>query len=97
METGDLDWLYLDTDEIDLSQYKDAVHKHNLMSPLYYREDLVKHFEGDPNKRGESLPWSSMEGVRIREGEVSLWSGANFAGKSALATQCMTHWVRGKQ
>ena len=92
---GDLDWLYIDTDEVDLSQYRDAVHKHNLMSPLYYREALVKHFEDDPNERGLQLPWSSMEGVRIREGEVSLWSGANFAGKSALITQNMTNWLRG--
>ena len=95
MANGDLDWMYIDTGEIDLSEYRDMVHKHNLVNPLFYREDLVQHFVDDPNEKGGRLPWDSLDGFRVRDGECSLWSGANFAGKSALLTQVMTHLLRG--
>ena len=97
--TGKYDdsWLYLDTSEIDLNPYREAVHKHDIVNPLAYREDLVSHFTGDPNTKGEQLPWSSMDGFRVREGECTLWAGQSFAGKSAILTQCMTHWLRGKE
>ena len=94
MATGNEDWMYLDVESADMSKYREMVHSHNIMSPMYYRETLVQHFLSDPNKKGHTLPWDSMENVRVREGEVSLWAGANFAGKSALLTQCMTHWMR---
>ena len=97
--TGKYDdsWLYLNTDEIDLSEYREAIHKHDIVNPLAYREELVDHFTGDPHTKGEKLPWESMDGFRVREGEVTIFAGQSFAGKSAILTQCMTHWVRGKE
>ena len=94
MKTGNDDWMYLDVKEQDLSPYRELIHKHNVTSPMMYRENLVQHFLSDPNKRGHTLPWDNMDGVRIRDGETSLWAGANFHGKSALLTQCMTQFLR---
>ena len=93
MTTGDLDWMYLDVEEIDLTKYLN--HKHELRKPLHYREEVTQHFTGDPNSKGAWLPWESMDAVRFRNGEVSLWGGQNFSGKSALITQSMLHWLRG--
>ena len=58
MKTGKQDdsWMYLDMQDVDLSKYRDMVHKHNIMTPMHYREDLVQHFLSDPNKKGERLP-----------------------------------------
>jgi len=94
MATGSEDWMYIDTDTVDMDKYRGMVHKHNLVNPLYYREELVEHFSGNPHTKGSALPWNCMDGVRIRPGEVILWAGANFHGKSAILTQCMTQWMR---
>ena len=90
----DEDWMYLEIPDDSLDKYRDIVHKNNLMNPLHYREALVQHFAGDPNSKGLSMPWESMDGLKIREGEVSVWSGQNFHGKSAVLTQCLTHFMR---
>ncbi len=95
MSIGNPDnWMYLDMDKEDLTPYRDMAHKHNIMTPLYYREALVEHFTGDPNTKGSALPWDCMNGLRIRPGEVTLIAGQNFAGKSALLTQCISQWIR---
>jgi len=91
--SGD-DWMYLDLDKEDLSRYRDRAHKHNIVNPLAYRESLVEHFKGDPNAKGSGLPWDCMAGLRIRPGEVTLVAGQNFAGKSAVLTQCISEWIR---
>ena len=97
MTAGKDDWMYLSVGSEDLSKYRDRPHLHNITNPLAYRDALVEHFSGDPNKKGESLPWDCMNGLKIRPGEVTLVAGQNFAGKSALLTQCITQWVRGNQ
>ncbi len=94
METGRSleEELFLDVNEIDLDKYRN--HKHEIRNPLFFREELVKHFSSDPNEKGAPLPWSSMSSMKFRIGEVSVWSGQNFHGKSALLTQCLTSWMR---
>ena len=92
--TGKDDWMYLDLGTEDLSKYRDMAHKHNIVNPLHYREELVEHFTGDPHKKGSALPWHCMDGLRVRPGEILLWAGANFHGKSAILTQCMTQWMK---
>ena len=94
MTAGKDDWMYLDLDKEDLSKYRDMTHRHNIVNPLHYREELVEHFTGDPHKKGTALPWQCMDGLRVRPGEILLWAGANFHGKSAILTQCMTQWMR---
>jgi len=94
--TGDPDWMYenlmVDVDKINLEAYKP--HRHEVKSPLAYREDLVDFFSTDPHKRGLKLPWDNMSEMRIREGELVIYAGANGHGKSALLGQCITQWMR---
>ena len=93
--SGKENWMYLDVDEETLSKYRGIPHKHNVTNPLMYREELVEHFQGDPNRKGLAMPWEQMDGFRVRPGEVTVAAAANFAGKSSLMTQCATQWMRG--
>ena len=90
MEIGN---LLVDVDDIDLSVYRQ--HRHEIRNPLSFREGLVEHFESDPNERGAYMPFPSSHRMKFRQGEVSMWGGANFAGKSAMLTMCLLYWLRG--
>lgn len=93
MASGE-DWMYLEVDRETLDKYRGIQHKHNVTNPLMYREELVEHFQGDPNSKGLSMPWDQLEGFKVREGEITLLASANFAGKSAIMGQCATQWMR---
>jgi twinkle protein len=92
--SGEENWMYLNVNEETLDKYRGIPHKHNVTNPLMYREELVSHFQGDPNKKGLAMPWEQLEGFRVRPGEVTVAAAANFAGKSALMGQCATQWMR---
>ena len=93
MANGDLEKsLFIDIDSIDLEKYR--YHKHEIRNPLHYREELVQHFLSDPYKHGARLPWESGSELKFREGELTCWSGANFAGKSAVLGQCLLNFMR---
>jgi len=91
MEIGNT--LMVDVKDIDLSVYSN--HRHEIRNPISFREDLTQHFESDPNNRGAFMPFPSSHQMRFRAGEVSMWGGQNFAGKSALLTMCLLYWLRG--
>ncbi len=93
MEIGDTSGLFIDIDDIDLDAYREL--KHEIRNPLSFREDLVAHFESDPNERGAFMPFPSSHQMKFRPGEVTCWSGQSFAGKSAILTQCLLYWLRG--
>ena len=93
-KTYDDSWMFLDLNEVDLDEYREP-HKHEIRKPLHYREDLVEHFIGDPHELGARCPWDSMDQFKFRPGEVTIFSGQNFSGKSAMMTQIMLHWIRG--
>ena len=84
--------LFLDLDDVNLDDYAET--KHELKSPGQYTTALMDHFEKDPNEQGCILPWPSASPLRFRPGEVTLVSGQNFHGKSALLTQAMLWWMR---
>lgn len=85
--------LILDLDGVNLEDY--AQTKHELKSPAGYTTALMDHFESDPNEAGCYLSWPASHALKFRPGEITLWSGANFAGKSALLTNAMLYWLRG--
>jgi len=90
---GSLEGLILDLDGVDLDAYEPL--KHEVATPLAYREALVSHFEDDPNNTGAWLPFGSSHGLRFRPQEFTVWSGLNFSGKSSLLGQSAIHWMRG--
>ena len=94
MSNGEPDWLYLDVPDETLDKYRGIPHKFEITNPLKYREELVEHFQGDPNKKGLSMPWEALDQFKVREGEITLLAAQNFAGKSAIMTQCATQWMR---
>ena len=84
--------LFLDLDDVDLDSYAEI--RHELQTPASYTSKLMDFFESDPNESGCFLPFPSSSGLRFRGGEVTLWSGQNFHGKSALLTQGMLYFLR---
>jgi len=84
--------LFLDLDQVDLDSYAEI--RHELQTPANYTSKLMDFFESNPNEKGCFLPFPSSSGLRFRGGELSLWSGQNFHGKSALLTQAMLYFLR---
>jgi len=76
-------------DVLDLSDY--LVEKHegeNVRPANYFRDQTLAMFGGGMGTSGAHLPWTKThENVRLREGEVTLWHGQNFSGKSMLTGQ----------
>jgi twinkle protein len=51
-------------------------------------DQVIEHFETPAELRGAKLPWrKSHDRIRLREGEVSLWPGMNYSGKSLITGQ----------
>jgi twinkle protein len=76
-------------DNIDLSAYLEPPSPGEKIIPassLY--EQVRDDFLCPQEARGARLPWSKADGlVRFRPGEVSLWPGFNYSGKSLITSQ----------
>lgn len=86
--------MELITDSIDLSDYLSDREEGVYVRPASYFKDQVTHFfHGGGNNEGALLPWSKThELVRLRAGEVSLWHGENYSGKTTL-TSHVASWL----
>lgn len=86
--------LFLDVNDVDLNAY--AVSKHQLRDTTSYTTELMDYFSSDPTQHGCFLPFgSTQQGLRFRLGELTLWAGQNFSGKSAILTSAILYWLRG--
>lgn len=77
-------------DTIDLSAYlEDKPDGENIRPANYWREQqrqVLRH--GGPSKQGAVLPWiKTHEDVRFRAGEVTMWHGQSYSGKSLITSQ----------
>lgn len=60
-----------------------------------YREALKRALFAPPTELPSGLPWSkTLEQVRFRPGEVSMWAGANGSGKSMLLSHVVLGLLR---
>lgn len=60
-----------------------------------YREALKRAMFAPPTELPSGLPWSkTLEQVRFRPGEVSMWAGANGSGKSMLLSHVVLGLLR---
>lgn len=77
-----------------LQCYLDArpVAPDELRSAADYVDEVVDEFYPlDDQEPGYPLPWPRMGFVRIRRGEVSIWTGLNSHGKTAALNQVSMH------
>jgi len=82
---------YLNPNEIDFAAFEKRYPEHAKVIPAWaYADTVVKNFHGVETSPGLCLPWSKTHSqVRLRPGEVSVWSGINGSGKSLLLNQVM--------
>jgi twinkle protein len=82
----------IDGDTIDLSDYLEEKHDgENVRPASNFVEATIAQFYGEPSHAGALLPWSKThEIIRLRPGEVTLWHGQNFSGKSLLTGHVAT-------
>lgn len=80
------------SDTLDLSAY--LVEKHegeNIRPASFFSDQLTHFFYGGGAHDGALLPWQKThEVIRLRAGEVSLWHGENYSGKSTLTSHVAT-------
>ena len=71
---------------IDFTKYMRApADAANVKPASTYHDEVVRLFRTKPADTGVPLPWNYTEDkVRIRPGELSIWSGTNGHGKSIL-------------
>jgi twinkle protein len=69
--------------------------KANVKSASDYQTEVIDYFFKDEQLQGAKLPWEkTFENFRLRQGEVSLWSGINGHGKSQLVGQVINSIVQ---
>lgn len=73
---------------INLADYFTESHDGENIRPATHWVDEVKDFfHGGGKTAGNTLPWTKThDNVRLRKGEVSLWSGSNGMGKSMVTS-----------
>ncbi|MBI2798950.1 MAG: AAA family ATPase [Gammaproteobacteria bacterium] len=72
---------------------EDALHIH---PAGVWRQRIVDYFNLPDEQRGDMLPWSKTHAnVRLREGELSIWAGANGSGKSMLLSHVLLDLIAG--
>ncbi len=73
-------------DTFDFQAYmRDSDPQAKVLPADAYRDDLVEVLTNGNPINGATLPWSKThDHIRFREGEVTLWQGANGHGKSQL-------------
>lgn len=81
--------MQLINDNLDVSKYLSAPKEAAKVKPAsHWRDAVVDIFHGDGRVAGKTLPWSKTHNlVQVRPGELSLWSGYNYSGKSLILGQ----------
>lgn len=87
--------LIFDLEGVDLDEYR--VTRHELREPASFTSELMDWFSSNPLEKGCFFPWPSTHALRMRRSEISVVSGENFSGKSAIMSQAMTYWLRDTQ
>lgn len=75
--------------DVDLDAYAVGLEESPKLIPAQtYADQVIEHFYGDTGKAGLHLPWAKTHSnIKLRPGEVSIWSGVNGHGKSMLLSQ----------
>ena len=73
-------------DDIDFSKYENETDAQERVKPAaVWMAELIESVRRPVKKRHQLLPWRKTHGlVQFRPGEVTVWGGANGAGKSLI-------------
>ena len=79
----------LTADDIDFSFYeRETDAKQNVKSAKLYVQALLDRFASPVREKRTFLPWGKTHrNIQFREGEVTVWGGANGTGKSLVTGQ----------
>lgn len=80
----------------DFAEYMQASETAAKVVPAQnYRDALKRALFAPPAEMPSGLPWSkTLDQIRFRRGEVSLWAGANNSGKSMLLSHVVLGFLR---
>lgn len=73
-------------DSMDFSAYEQEQEAGQRIRPMKdWRDKVAENLLCPASTRGLLLPWTKTDSLfRLREGEVTAWTGLNFSGKSAV-------------
>lgn len=75
-------------DTIDLSAYLETAPAERIVPASTFWEQVRDDFLMPTEARGARTPWPKVDPlIRFRPGEVSLWPGTNYSGKSTVTSQ----------
>lgn len=90
-----IDHMILQPSDVDFARYMEETEmSQRLLSAKAFADDVVDYFHGTSYDHGDKLPFRKLDKlVRLRPGEVSVWSGFNGHGKSMLLGQALMGFV----
>ena len=86
MDTGvEVQKLFTDT----FNEEQNKQHEEKLKHYSDFRDELRELRQSGHRIQGDPLPWSDdkIDLVKLRMGEITIWTGSNFTGKSLLTGQ----------
>lgn len=77
---------FLTDDLIDFAKYEQETDEHALVKPAsVWVTELIENLRHPVKPKQQVMPWGKTHGlVQFRPGEVTVWGGANGAGKSLI-------------
>lgn len=80
------------SDTINLEDYLEEKHDGENIRPAAFFQKQVEHiFHGGGATEGALLPWTKTHDlIRLRPGEVTMWHGENYSGKTTLTSHVTT-------
>src|SRR5574343_888009 len=92
-----IEHMILSADDVDFEKYMAETEMSQRVLPAKaFSDEVVGFFHGERYDHGDRLPFRKLNNlVRLRPGEVSVWSGFNGHGKSMLLGQVL--WGRVEQ
>lgn len=86
-----IEHMILSPSDVDFEKYMEETEMSQRVLPAKaFADELVDIFHGERYEHGDRLPFRKLNNlVRLRSGEVSVWSGFNGHGKSMLLGQVL--------
>jgi twinkle protein len=78
-------------DTIDFSQYEHREEWHKVRPASVFLAEVLERMANPEQHFGTPLPWSKVDGYRMRRSEVTVWAGINGHGKSMVLSHVMLH------
>jgi twinkle protein len=76
-------------DDIDFAQYETREEWHKVKPASAFLDAVLDRMANPETHLGTPLPWSKVDGYRMRKSEVTVWAGVNGHGKSMVLSHVM--------